>query len=704
MAANSSSVRATIPDGQQNTRRKIHNSCDRCRSRKTKCIDPGPCRYCARIGAPCKTATPRRKRPYYHVTEEEYQCSMRILEHFFPDRELNLSSLRAIAHDINNGISPWGLPSRSDVSIKQSPESETGHEAEYNEPEIESLKALHDPLGCLMRDSLGKYRYIGAHSEIPFNAAVCSMTDESSKKRPDIILPPKVGSFPPSLPPTSPKHSRSINNDVYLPPREASDYYVSRFFQEVHCTHWFYAGETFHSRLEATYASSDEMQSKSWLCALYSIFAVGAAAQEGGDARQRRSSSSLTLDTRTSADYISLAKELIPSIYDEADIDSIRALAILSIACENLGFRVTSYLYIGASIQIAYSLGLHRDQAPESGKLFEREQNRRVWWTVFMLDQEIASRGGSPCLIDERTLRVETVFPSEQIIYPGIFTPLWWLSTSVILSRLKREIIQAVYQERSSHTKTISFSGISILLSSLRKWHQTIPSHLKLDVPVPPSQKRAIAVLHLQYWNATILLCRPFLLYLVLKTESIASGKMPWFEDMGNICIDAALNSLKILQQMAADATLSSLTAFDSTCILRVVMIFILAYARTHLCQYQTHLEKCVQLFRGMEQVGFAKIVAEETPIRLADLGVLKEGDEGSESGVAGVLLDDDLIAQLWGGLDSTFMTPLHGGESLGLAFDDTGAFDVGGDMQIVDGDQGPRFDGLEEDSGFGLC
>lgn len=64
---------------------------------------------------------------------------------------------------------------------------------------------------------------------------------------------------------------------------------------------------------------------------------------------------------------------------------------------------------------MAYSLGLHRDQAPESGKLFEREQNRRIWWTLFMLDQEIASRGGSPCLIDERTLRIETPFPSEQV-------------------------------------------------------------------------------------------------------------------------------------------------------------------------------------------------------------------------------------------------------------------------------------------------
>src|SRR6187402_147659 len=70
-------------------------SCDRCKSRKTKvssdnispaakltqkCIDPvpGPCRYCAHIGAECGVAARPKQRPYYHVSEEEYRCSMQI--------------------------------------------------------------------------------------------------------------------------------------------------------------------------------------------------------------------------------------------------------------------------------------------------------------------------------------------------------------------------------------------------------------------------------------------------------------------------------------------------------------------------------------------------------------------------------------------------------------------------------------------------
>lgn len=90
---------------------------------------------------------------------------------------------------------------------------------------------------------------------------------------------------------------------------------------------------------------------------------------------------------------------------------------IQSIALENLCSRVSSYLYMGASIQMAYSLGLHRDQMPDSGASMEREQNRRIWWTLFTLDQEIASRGGSPTLIDERHLKITTPMPSEQVTY-----------------------------------------------------------------------------------------------------------------------------------------------------------------------------------------------------------------------------------------------------------------------------------------------
>jgi hypothetical protein len=178
-----------------------------------------------------------------------------------------------------------------------------------------------------------------------------------------------------------------------------------------------------------------------------------------------------------------------------------------------------------------------------------------------------------------------------------------------------------------------------------------MPAHLKYDVPAPPTHRRAVAVLNLHYWGTTIL---PFLLYLVIKHSTLASSKRIWFERMGKICIDAAQKSIAIMQQMAEDDTLSSLTAFDSTCILRLIMIFILAYAHTRTPQYSNHIETCMQLAQGMEQIGFTKMVAEETPGRLADLGIPQEPQVLSTNGNApgDVHLDDQMIAQLWGNWD----------------------------------------------------
>jgi hypothetical protein len=181
-----------------------------------------------------------------------------------------------------------------------------------------------------------------------------------------------------------------------------------------------------------------------------------------------------------------------------------------------------------------------------------------------------------------------------------------------------------------------------------------MPAHLKYDVPTPPTHKRAVAALHLHYWSTTILLTRPFILYLVIKNDALVSSKKIWFERMGKICIDAAQKSIAILQQMSVDGTLSSLTAFDSTCILRLIMIFILAYAHTRTAQYSNHIETCMRLTRGMEQIGFTKMVTEETPGRLADVGIPEKPHipSGNGSAQGDVHLDDQMIAQLWGNWD----------------------------------------------------
>lgn len=652
-------------------------SCDRCKSRKTKCIDPvpGPCRYCAHIGAECGVAQRPRQRPFYHVSEEEYRCSMQILRHFLPQDDLNLETLRSIVKDLNIGNSPVQDTAKSS-SAKDSSEQADGSVSNGSISDTEEIGDLHHQLGCLMKDSLGEYRYLGAYSDIAFNAAVCSIAEAPSPEQEEskIILPPK-DPYPPQKPsrvkllrePASPSHP-------YLPPRQYCDYYVARYFEEVHCIYWLYPVEQFHARLDDTYMRGGGAATSSWLCSLYAIFALGAASGENSKstlfADFVSEEARMNPDLKTSDDYLALAKTLIPAVHDEADIDSIRALAILSLALLTFKFRITSYLYMGTSMQIAFSLGLQQDQSPTTQSPMSRQQNRRIWWTLYILDQEVASRCGSPCVSDERSVRIQTPLPSEQILNPGTNTPLGALSVSTSLCRLKREIIQTIYPERSSDSRTISFQKVTSYVSSLQTWQASMPSHLKWGVPVAPTHRRSIGILHLNYWNAMMLLTQPFLLYSVIRGASLNDMRKAWFEKLGEICVDAAKNSIVVLKSMENDESLSSLVTFDCTCTLKVIMILCLALAKRESAELRTEYEFCMGLIDRMEQIGFCKSVNEELPSHLARLGIKKERRESDAS----MEVSPNAVSQMWSGFDPNHnyistAGNLQGMEDVGDAF-----------------------------------
>jgi hypothetical protein len=65
------------------------------------------------------------------------------------------------------------------------------------------------------------------------------------------------------------------------------------------------------------------------MCSLYCIFAIGAANYSGTNGNPPPPEWPVSSDQKTSEDYIALAKQLIPAVYDEADIESVRAMAIL---------------------------------------------------------------------------------------------------------------------------------------------------------------------------------------------------------------------------------------------------------------------------------------------------------------------------------------------------------------------------------------
>jgi len=65
------------------------------------------------------------------------------------------------------------------------------------------------------------------------------------------------------------------------------------------------------------YSNVSSSLSSSWLCSLCCIFALGS--MESGN----------SYNTMVSSDYLAIAKDMVPEVCDEADLDSVRALILL---------------------------------------------------------------------------------------------------------------------------------------------------------------------------------------------------------------------------------------------------------------------------------------------------------------------------------------------------------------------------------------
>ncbi|KAF2455730.1 hypothetical protein BDY21DRAFT_348480 [Lineolata rhizophorae] len=629
----SAAVRATEAEPAQPKRKKrTPMSCDRCKSRKTKCIGPvpGPCQYCASIGVRCEIdMRARKKRPFYHVTEEEYRYMVQILKHQYPGRELNLHTLRELARELDISAADTGESNPSNPNDGSSTNDDL-QGSPADDVANDEIRGLYDGLGSMIVDSRGKYRHIGADSGISFNGAVRALTEGPQPTTefthpPEIIQPMSTT----SLPPTSPESSMSGPScgvdrglPLALPMREQCEQYVSLFLEQVHGLYWLYSAEQLHQEVEHIYAvEGDKRVSAACLCGLYAIFALGAQDEETEEVDGGVSP--------TTAEYLERAKTLVTRVCDQADMESVKALCLLSLALQSACFGTASYLYVGTAVRIAYSLGIQLDKMPPSQGLIEKEQRRRLWWTLYVLDQDSALRCGNPCAITVGEMMPPVPFPSERVLsapVPGL------LQQMASLSHIAKQVSRTLYFQPTSSTRSISFGAVQSLVTSLQSWQRSLPPHLQMHTPVSPSHRRAVGCLHIRYWSVVMLLTRPFLLSTALPGARLSCEKQrSTFETLGHMCIEAASELLGEAREMNSSGCLSSRVYFDCESLLQSLQILRLALVKTGDTIYREQVLSCVRILESMEQFGWPRRVLPEVRHQLRQSGIMSR-DESAEA------------------------------------------------------------------------
>ncbi|KAK3323139.1 fungal-specific transcription factor domain-containing protein [Cercophora scortea] len=676
---------------QEPPRKRARLSCNTCKARKTKASktrQSGTCQYCMSLGIPCEADPKSRKRPFYRVSGDVYEYSIKLLRRFVPEEELpdltveNIQSvLQKLEHTGNsNGNSNMppgprqhlaltaGSPARHDDGMLHAHNDTGTHHApadrarshEVMEPDDHPL--LQEESGCMLLDSMGKYRYVGADSSIRWNHAARTAGDPSSTHASNLkIIPPlKTG----LLPPTTPEGTGgSCRGKMYLPPRALCMTYAARFFDQIHCIYWFYSSEQFYTRLDHTLEDGGTTASASWLCALYAILAMGST--------RPASTREAWVDAKTSLEYLAMARDLSIAATDEADIDSIKAFGLLSLATHATCYSVTAYLHLGTAVRIGFSLGLHRDVSPKSRDSLEREWGRRLWWTIYILDHEMASRFGYPCSVVDDAVYMRTPPATEQILDPGPNTPLGFQALFVTLVQLRKRISHECFLEPAQIGGRLPISRVTSCLAALKAWQASVPTHLRWDSSLHPQHRRAVSLLHLRYWTSIISITRPFLLFTVTHAASTHSlpmipAKRMLYEQMSATCIEGAEAGVMILRGMRAAGTLSSLILLDCHCIGEVMWILIHALQKHGGKERQGMLRFCLETLKGMEMVGWCEKVAPELEARVLESGVLDaEGEEEVGTGVGmgmgmGMVRGEE-TGREWHGLVLTFHRNIDG-------------------------------------------
>ena len=598
-------------------------SCDRCKVRKTKCVNPLPdgCAYCRGLNVQCLLDTGKRKqRPFYKVSEEEYRLMSRILRHQYPERYLDVNDLRMIvarietSPDSQHEVPPFSpeteAPSTSNDKSYQGGEAETDPQSGILH--LEEIQALHEDLGHLLLDSGGTFRYMGGESGVAFNAAVRRLQPNAALTKPDhdIIPPLRTTQMPPATPESS--NGSVPGTDVHLPPREICFEYISRYFKEVHSIFEIFSIEQFHTQLDDTY-SGQAYVSASSLCSLYCIFALG---------RQSMGSEDLPSDATASVDYLVMAKALLARVCDEAEMDSIRALILLSLSLQSHCFFNAAYLHIGTAVRIAFSLGLHVDKFPVSRGHVQREHARRLWWTLYNLDSAMALANGKPSY----EVQSQTPLPSEEF-FNQPSQPNGYLGVAKQLTSLLKTISQVLYIEPLSSSEQLLSPRVAAVLRDLQIWANNMPSHLYGTTHVAPLHKRAIALLHVRYQHAIILATRPFLLASVLCRERLRPlQKQQCYERLSSICLEAAQSSLDVLKMMGEEELLSSLMPGEFNFLLELVQVFLIADSKnkaTH--HYVDRVKACVAILLVLPDHGWTRKARPEVMSQLRDFGILQQ-------------------------------------------------------------------------------
>ncbi|KAF9888467.1 hypothetical protein FE257_008574 [Aspergillus nanangensis] len=246
--------------------------------------------------------------------------------------------------------------------------------------------------------------------------------------------------------------------------------------------------------------------------------------------------------------FYSRAKEIYDADWESNKTIKLQSLFMLSFWRGGPSEERDTRFWLGVAISLAQKRGMHVMSKFSFQSADEEKLWKRIWWALYIRDQQSAAALGLPPRIRDEDCDVAMLDPEDIREYektaeaPEIFgtqevQDIFYPVEMAKLAKLLRTIVSSQYLPMQS---AIDPSSRDVLHQQLVDWESALPAELKLE---NAEHSRAIfltGLLHMTHCNLYILLYRS----LFLRPSNAH------MERLGRIALEAATKSTRIIEDM----------------------------------------------------------------------------------------------------------------------------------------------------------
>ncbi|KAK6615514.1 C6 transcription factor [Botrytis cinerea] len=539
-------------------RKRALVSCDRCKKRRVRCSRVGedPCENCVEARVECKSTLPRKTRIYGSVEtlSMRYRVLDALVKGLLPNKDTNeIDVLYEIAAEHKITLPEFteenlaagdtrmeeifaqvpkelaSSPAYSEGSQRALKEEPTPTEKSATLPSSPQETLVPTPSGdnhilldLLQNDPSMKLMINFATSKWSKGLEPKAAEEKHTAPGPaDLERDPQVSRSRhvlPLVPGKDPSEKEPLSS--LLPAREIADVLVQSFFDHVHPDFMLFRRRSFEQRYESMWSQlGNQVQDfeAGWLCSVLMVLVLGAQTIDPQD----------DLYLQMIHNYKVWVQSRVSQLQYTSTLVNIQALLLLHMYLHNMSERNAAWTMLGAVLRMAMTLGMHREGGNRNLDAGEIEVRRRVWWTIYVLEQNSCTILGRPCSIDDMEVTVK--YPNEDLLDGSAHVPMGYVEELCRLTRIMARTSKMMYPSNvilSPGDEKHRIIWADRLLAESDEWRERLPPHLRLGLQgIPRAHSRAIYLLHLQFHLVQSLVTRPYAVRKAMLQVARKKGK-----------------------------------------------------------------------------------------------------------------------------------------------------------------------------------